>query len=87
MRAVVFASRARKDFDEWAARDKQTFSKIIQLITAIDIQPFWGVGKPEPLKHELRGYWSRRINQKDRLVYTITAKNEILIISCKGHYS
>lgn len=86
MRPVVFASRAMKDYEEWAARDRKTFLKIVNLIMEIDTHPFTGTGKPEPLKHELHGYWSRRINQKDRLVYRITSDDEIFILSCKGHY-
>ncbi len=87
MRPVVFASRAQKDYDKWAKSDKKTFEKINGLISDVDTHPFTGLGKPEPLKHELAGYWSRRINSKDRLVYQISPQNEIVIISCKGHYS
>jgi toxin YoeB len=86
MRTVIFASRALGDYKNWATGDKKTFKKIIKLIKDIDIHPFTGIGKPEPLKHELAGYWSRRINRKDRLVYKITEQNKILIISCKEHY-
>lgn len=86
MRPVVFASRAMKDYEEWAARDRKIFLKIVNLIKEIDSHPFTGTGKPEPLKHELHGYWSRRINQKDRLVYRITSDDELFILSCKGHY-
>ena len=86
MRPIVFASRAKKDYEEWADNNKKVFRKIIELISDIDRNLFAGLGKPEPLKHELAGFWSRRINSKDRLVYQISPANEILIISCKGHY-
>ena len=86
MKQVVFASRAKKDYEEWSRRNKKVFSKINELIGNIDLHPFTGLGKPKPLKHELAGYWSRRINSKDRLVYQISPQNEIVIISCKGHY-
>jgi len=87
MREVVFASQAKKDFDEWAKRKPKTFQKILSLIQDIDNNPFVGIGKPEPLRHQLAGFWSRRINLTDRLVYQISPQNEIVIISCKGHYS
>ncbi|MCC6690548.1 MAG: Txe/YoeB family addiction module toxin [Bacteroidia bacterium] len=86
MRSVVFASVAKKDFDECARINRKMFIKINELIFDIDRHPYAGLGKPEPLKHELSGFWSRRINNKDRLVYRISPQNEIIIISCKGHY-
>ena len=87
MRAVLFASVAQKDFEKWAQSNTRIFIKINELINDIDQHPYSGLGKPEPLKHELAGFWSRRITAKDRLVYQISPKNEIIIISCKGHYS
>ncbi len=81
MRNVIFASQAEKDFQSWATKDKKTLKKILSLISDIDRNPFSGLGKPEPLKHELATFWSRRINNKDRLVYRISADNEIIIIS------
>ena len=86
MRAVVFASQAKKDYEYWAKHNEIIFIKITKIITNIDLQPYEGIGKPEPLKHELAGFWSRRISKKDRLVYCISADNEIYIASCKGHY-
>ncbi|BAG01605.1 MULTISPECIES: Txe/YoeB family addiction module toxin [Microcystis] len=59
--------------------------KIVDLIDDILCHPFSGIGKPEPLKYQLKGYWSRRINDEHRLVYKIT-ETEIIIISCKFHY-
>jgi toxin YoeB len=62
-------------------------NKIQQLIFAIEMDNFNGIGKPEPLKHELTGLWSRRINQEHRLVYEIDeVQNKIIIHSLKGHY-
>lgn len=87
MRAVLFASVAQKDFEKWAQSNNKIFIKINELINDIDRHPYSGLGKPEPLKHELAGFWSRRITAKDRLVYQISPQNEIIIISCKGHYS
>jgi len=87
MKPIVFASQAKKDYDDWAKSNKKTFIKIAQIINDIDRNPYGGIGKPEPLKHELAGFWSRRINNKYRLVYKITPLNEIYIASCKGHYT
>ena len=86
MRAILFYSEAKKDFENWKKIDKKTFQKIAQLIQDIDRSPFHGIGKPEPLKHDLAGFWSRRINSKDHLVYQISSQNEIIIAACKGHY-
>jgi toxin YoeB len=85
MRSVAFAPQAFSQFTEWAD-DKKQFQRITALIENITRTPFHGIGKPEPLKGNLKGYWSRRIDQQHRIVYMVTA-DEILIISCKGHYS
>ena len=85
-RKIVFESYAFTDFNDWAKLDKKIQRKIIELIKDIDRHPFQGLGKPEALKHDLSGYWSRRINQEHRLVYKVT-NNEIIILSCKYHYS
>lgn len=84
-RRIVFESSAFADFNDWAKLDKKIQRKIIELIKDIDRHPFQGLGKPEALKHDLSGYWSRRINQEHRLVYKVT-DNEIVILSCKYHY-
>jgi toxin YoeB len=62
MRRVIFEADAFEDFTAWAIYDKQIYAKIIRLIKDIKRSAFTGLGKPEPLRHELRGYWSRRIN-------------------------
>ncbi len=85
MRRLSFFPKAFSDFNEWASVDRKTHKKIIDLIEAISRDPFEGIGKPEPLRHELRGYWSRRINDEHRLVYKIS-DDEIRILSCKYHY-
>ena len=84
-RRIVFEASAFEDFNEWAKLDKKIYRKIVELIKDIDRSPFSGLGKPEPLKHELSGYWSRRINDRHRLVYKLT-DTEIIIIACKYHY-
>jgi toxin YoeB len=87
---VEFSNKARKDLDFWIkSGNKGILNKIYSLIEDIQAHPFEGIGKPEPLKHQLSGKWSRRINQEHRIIYQISADNiiEILdILSLKGHY-
>ena len=85
MKQVAFEEKAFEDFTNWASHDKKLYTKIIALIKDIKRSPFLGLGKPEPLKHELSGYWSRRINDEHRLVYKVT-DTMIIIASCKYHY-
>jgi len=76
---------AWKDYLYWQSQDKKTLKRINKLIDSIDRNAFEGIGKPEPLKYHLRGYWSVRIDDENRLVYKI--ENNIMIIAqCKGHY-
>ncbi|NJO15534.1 MAG: Txe/YoeB family addiction module toxin [Thioploca sp.] len=85
MRKIAFETHAFQDFTEWATSDKKRYRRIIHLITDILRHPYSGIGKPEPLKYELNGYWSRRIDDEHRLVYKVEEEN-IIIISCKYHY-
>jgi len=85
MKNITFAPEAFEQFNDWAAQDKKIHRKIITLINDILRQPFTGLGKPEPLKPELSGYWSRRITDEHRLVYEVT-ETEIIILSCRFHY-
>lgn len=82
---ISFTSDAYKDYQNWKKEDKKIFSKIGSLIKDIKCSPFQGLGKPEPLKHNLSGYWSRRITREHRLVYKVK-KDTIFIASCKFHY-
>jgi toxin YoeB len=82
---VAFTAEAFASFLEWQATDKHIFRKIIALITDTCRKPFIGLGKPEPLKHNLSGCWSRRITDEHRLVYTVE-QDTVKIISCKYHY-
>ena len=83
--------RLQWDYDAWQAyvywqtQDKKTLKRINMLIKDIGRNPFDGIGKPEPLKGELSGFWSRRIDDEHRLVY-VAEEDAILIIACKGHY-
>jgi toxin YoeB len=82
---IAFSSEAFLDFQNWSREDKKLFSKICAIIKDVERSPFHGLGKPEPLKHTLSGFWSRRINQEHRLVYKVE-KDTIFIASCKYHY-
>ena len=70
---------------QWGTEDQKVFKKILSLIKDIQREPFSGIGKPEPLKYELQGYWSRRITDEHRLVYKVE-EDLLIIISCKYHY-
>ena len=87
---IVFTTKARKDLDFWIkSGNKNILNKITDLIEDNQLHPFEGIGKPEQLKHQLSGKWSRRINQEHRIIYKVTEENtiEILdILSLKGHY-
>lgn len=85
MRSLAFYSQAFDEFIEWQTEDKKLFKRLIRLLKEIRRTPFEGIGKPEPLKHEYVGYWSRRIDQKHRIIYSVTDE-QIFILSCKGHY-
>ncbi|GAB3956377.1 type II toxin-antitoxin system mRNA interferase toxin YoeB [Spirosoma harenae] len=84
-RDVKFSQKAFNELTEWATTDRKILLKIHELIAECCRTPFDGKGKPEPLKGNLKGYWSRRINQEHRLVYGVTEES-INILSCKGHY-
>lgn len=85
MRSIVFTATALKDFVKWARTDTKLHQRIATLIFDILRDPFQGLGKPEPLKHNLKGCWSRRINDEHRLVY-IVSDQAIHVLSCKYHY-
>ena len=81
----VWHDKAWDEYTEWQAQDKKTLKRINNLLKDIDRHPFTGLGKPEPLKGDKRGYWSRHIDDMNRIVYKI--ENEMLIIAqCSGHY-
>lgn len=82
----VWAPEAWEDYVWWQAQDRKTLRRINALIKDIDRgEPFEGVGKPEPLRGDLAGFWSRRIDDQNRLVYRIVGVN-LEIASCKSHY-
>ena len=87
---IVFSPKAFEDLKYWKKSGNKAIQlKIEKLLDAIQKNPFEGIGKPEPLKHNLSGAWSRRITREHRLVYEVNEKNEIVvldILSLKGHY-
>lgn len=85
MRIVAFHQSAFEQYNEWALSDKKIFERLVRLITETAKTPFTGIGKPEPLKRELKGYWSRRLTDEHRMVYRAT-DDQLIIASCKYHY-
>lgn len=82
---VVFEKNAWEDYAYWCAHDRQMLKKINALIGDILRTPFEGLGQPEPLKHHLSGFWSRRINLEHRLVYLVK-DGRVVIAQCRYHY-
>ena len=83
---VCFTENGWEDYNSRQHEDKKTVKKINELLKDIDRNKYSGLGKPEPLSGDLSGFWSRRINDKDRLIYKVE-NNEIKVISCSYHYS
>ncbi|MEQ9482952.1 Txe/YoeB family addiction module toxin [Coleofasciculus sp. F4-SAH-05] len=84
-RKLAWTDEAWEDYLYWQNQDKKTLKRINKLIKATKILPFEGIGKPEPLKENLSGFWSRRIDDTNRLVYAVD-DNYLTIISCRYHY-
>ena len=82
---LTFHARAWEDYLYWQSTDPKMLARINQLIKESSRSPFQGIGKPEPLRGELRGWWSRRIDQEHRLVYRPT-EDGLLIAQCRHHY-
>lgn len=82
---IIFTTNSWEDYTSWLTEDKNMLRKINELVKDIQRTPFEGKGKPEPLKYDLAGFWSRRIDMEHRLVYRVENK-EIMIYSCKYHY-
>ena len=81
----VFVDESWEDYLYWQKIDKKMLKRINLLIKDISRQPYEGIGKPEPLKHNYRGFWSRRIDGEHRLIYQVR-EDEIRIIKCRFHY-
>lgn len=82
---IKFATRAWEDYLYWQETDRAVLRRINALIKDVERQPFSGIGKPEPLKHQLTGFWSRRIDDRHRLVYAVE-QGVLLIAQCRDHY-
>jgi len=87
---INFTENAWDDLTYWIDNDLSQIRKINEIIKSIKTTPFKGIGKPEPLKHQMKGYWSRRINHEHRIVYEITGKKKVnqvcTILQCRFHY-
>ena len=85
VRSLEFDPLGFEDLTWWIKKDRKKALRIVELIKDVQRNPFSGIGKPEPLKHELSGCWSRRIDQQHRLVYEVK-KDRIRILACRYHY-
>lgn len=86
MRRIIFERDVLDDYADWGIYQRNIFKRIYELLKDIRRHPFEGIGKPEPLKGNLSGFWSRRITDEHRLVYRVNSDGDIEIISVKGHY-
>lgn len=86
MRNFVFTPSAWADYVWWQGQDKKTLRRINALLDAVARAPFDGIGKPEPLRGDLSGFWSRRIDETNRLVYEVT-DDAVFVVACRYHYS
>ena len=82
---ITFRQRAWEDYLPWQQTDRKMLQRINLLIRDIQRDPYSGLGKPEPLKHQFSGFWSRRIDDEHRLVYTFI-DDELIIVQCRYHY-
>ena len=82
---ILFHNKAFLEYLSWQNTDKKTLKRINELIKDIMRNPYEGIGKPEPLRYQLSGHWSRRINKEDRLIYKVEG-DLLIIISCSEHY-
>jgi toxin YoeB len=82
---IRFDETAWEQYVYWQGQDRKTLKRINDLLTAICCEPFSGIGKPEPLKHQLAGFWSRRIDDTHRLVYAVDG-GTVLVAQCRDHY-
>ena len=85
-RCLAWTDEAWSDYIYWQGQNKKALKRINKLISNVKRTPFEGIGKPEPLKENLSGFWSRRIDDSHRLVYAVT-ETHITIIACRYHYN
>ena len=84
-RRIVFSPNGWIDYIYWQTQDAKTLERVNSLIRECQRDPFRGIGKPEPLKREYGGFWSRRINDSHRFIYRVTA-SELEVVACRYHY-
>ncbi|GHV01577.1 Txe/YoeB family addiction module toxin [Clostridia bacterium] len=82
----VWHDRAWEDYLYWQTQDRKTLKRINALLKDMDRNPFVGLGKPEPLTGDLQGFWSRRIDETNRIIYKV-ADGQLIIVQCSGHYN
>jgi toxin YoeB len=82
---LIFSKNAWEDYTSWLVEDPKMLRRINDLVRVIQRTPYEGIGKPEPLKYDLAGLWSRRTDREHRLVYQVSG-NDLLIFSCRYHY-
>ncbi len=83
---ILWHENAWDEYCQWQCQDRKTLKRINDLIKDICRNPYVGIGKPEALRENLSGYWSRRIDKQNRIVYKQLDENTIIIIQCKNHY-
>ena len=82
----LWSDKAWEDYIYWQTQDKKTLRRINELLRDIERNPYLGTGKPEPLRGTLSGYWSRRIDDTNRIIYRVEDEN-LVILQCRGHYN
>jgi toxin YoeB len=83
---ILWTKNAADDLEFWKKNNLKVVNRVKLLIDSIRADPFIGIGKPEPLRYNLFGCWSRRITGDNRLVYKVNSKNEVVILQCRYHY-
>lgn len=82
---LMFSPEAWEDYLFWQSTDRKTLKRVNALLEAVVWEPFEGIGKPEPLRHELAGWWSRRIDEEHRLIYRVEDET-VFVAQCRYHY-
>ena len=85
MRELIFKNESFDELQDWLRNDRKSAERLVRILQECRRTPFEGIGKPEPLKGQLQGYWSRRINEKDRIIYEVSVE-AVFVYSLKGHY-
>ena len=86
MSKIIFENQALDHLNKWAKENPKILKRIVELMDSLRQDPFTGIGKPEALKHQYRGLWSRRITDEHRLIYKVDSEKNIIIYSLVNHY-